>query len=102
MIQVKSKCVFPNRCMQIKNGKLHPCDFGTALYGLHISRCEMDYVDIENSASSKELKDKIDYFINQPYYRACGYCKPNVGLTSKAAEQGYMDFKKPIDLKAMR
>ena len=97
MIQKKKRCVQPPRCMQVKNGKLHPCDFGTALYSLGLGCYEMDYVDIENSNDSKELKEKIRAFVDQPYYRTCGHCAGMQGLTSKAAEQGYMDFKKPLN-----
>ncbi|NBJ02672.1 radical SAM protein [Lachnospiraceae bacterium] len=99
MIAKKAGCVQPPRCMQVKNGKLHPCDFATALYSLNLGRYEMDYVDIEHSVSSEELKKAIKAFIEQPYYRTCGHCAGMQGLTSKAAEQGYMDFKKPISEK---
>ncbi len=96
MIRKKKNCVQPPRCMQVKNGRLHPCDFGTALYSLGLGRYEMDYVDVANSPNRLDLKEKIRAFIDQPYYRVCGHCH-SMGLTSKAAEQGYMDFKKPID-----
>lgn len=96
MIGKKTKCVQPPRCMQIKNGKLHPCDFATALYSLHLGDYEMDYVDIEHAVSKEELKKAIRAFIEQPYYRTCGHCVGMQGLTSKAAEQGYMDFKRPL------
>lgn len=98
MIAKKRACIQPPRCMQVKNGKLHPCDFGTAVYSLGIADYEMDYVDIEHAASAEELHDKIRAYIDQPYYRTCGHCAGMKGLTSKAAEQGYMDFKKPLDL----
>lgn len=98
MIKKKADCIQPPRCMQVKNGKLHPCDFATALYSLNLGRYEMDYVDIEGSASVEDLKEKIREFIDQPYYRTCGHCTGMQSLTSKAAEQGYMDFKKPICL----
>lgn len=101
MIAKKKRCVQPPRCMQVKNGKLHPCDFGTALYGLDLSRDEMDYVDIEHASSSEDLKKQIRAFIDQPYYKICGHCLSMQGLTSKAAEQGYMDFKKPLKLEEM-
>lgn len=96
MIQKKGRCIPPKRCMQVKNGKLHPCDFGTALYSLGIADYEMDYVDIEKSVSIDELREQIRAYIDQPYYRTCGHCAGMLGLTSKAAEQGYMDFKKPL------
>ena len=101
MIVKKAACVQPPRCMQIKNGKLHPCDFATALYSLNLGRYEMDYVDIEHSESKEKLKEAIKNFIEQPYYRTCGHCTGMQGLTSKAAEQGYIDFKKPILSKKM-
>lgn len=98
MIAKKAACGQPPRCMQIKNGKLHPCDFATALYSLNLGRYEMDYVDIEHADSKETLKESIRAFIDQPYYRTCGHCTGMQGLTSKAAEQGYMDFKKPLNL----
>ncbi len=94
----KAACVQPPRCMQVKNGKLHPCDFATALYSLNLGRYEMDYIDIEHADSIESLRESIRAFIDQPYYRTCGHCAGMQELTSKAAEQGYMDFKKPLNL----
>ena len=70
--------------------------YATALYSLNLGRYEMDYVDIEKSVSIDELREQIRAYIDQPYYRTCGHCAGMLGLTSKAAEQGYMDFKKPL------
>ena len=95
MIAKKQACVQPPRCMQIKNGKLHPCDFGTAIYSLGIADYETDYIDFEKIDNIEELREKIRNYIDQPYYRVCGHCNYQ-GLSSKAAEQGYHDFKKPI------
>ena len=93
MSRKKQMCVQPPRCMQVKNGKLHPCDFGTALYSLGIADYEMDYIDIEHCDSIDNLREQIRAYIDQPYYKTCGHCAGMLGLTSKAAEQGYMDFK---------
>lgn len=97
MIKKKADCIQPPRCMQVKNGLLHPCDFATALYCLHIGEYEMDYVDLASYNSDAERKEAIRAFVDQPYYRTCGHCAGMQGLTSKAAEQGYMDFKKPLE-----
>lgn len=97
MIAKKQGCIQPPRCMQVKNGKLYPCDFGQSLHSLGLADYEMDYVDIEHATSTKDLKEKIRNYIDQPYYRSCGHCSFNNGTTSKAAEQGYMDFTKPLD-----
>lgn len=98
MKKKKEGCIQPPRCMQVKNGKLHPCDFGTAVYSLGIADYPMDYVDIKNTESIEELRSKIRSFIDQPYYRTCGHCEYSNGTTSKAAEQGYMDFTKKLNL----
>ena len=58
----------------------------------------------ENTAQEEmkeKLKEAIKNFIEQPYYRTCGHCTGMQGLTSKAAEQGYIDLKKPILSKKM-
>ncbi len=96
MMDKKKICVLPPRAMQVKNGKLHPCDFGTAVYSLGLGQYESDYVDLAGAASGKTLKKQIQDYMDQPYYRVCGHCTQNEGLTSKAAEQGYMDFKRPL------
>ena len=98
MIKKKQDCVFPIRCLMLKNGKLHPCDFAAALYCLHLADYETDYVDIEHTPDIDELKRRLQDFFDQPYYRACGHCRGQIGLTAKAAEQGYMDFKKPLNM----
>ena len=97
MIAKKKICVQPPRCMQVKNGKLHPCDFGTALYGLNIGRYEMDYVDIENTPDTAELKKKIHDFIDQPYYRTCGHCRIG-GIADRAGcfSPGQIIFRQKV------
>lgn len=80
---------------QIKNGKVHPCDFATAIYSLHVANYESDYIDLNNDFSKKELKEKLRQYINKPFYESCrhhGYPENEEQLTAKAAEQGYYDF----------
>lgn len=97
MTQKKQRCHHPPRCMMIKNGKLHPCDFAAAVYGLKIADYTTDYVNLEEVVEPKKLKEDIRNFIDQSYYQVCGHCHiGGMGITSKAAEQGYMDFKKPL------
>lgn len=97
MIQKKKACTQPPRCMQVKDGKLFPCDFGNAIYSLGIADYEMDYVDLKNSTSKEQLRESIRKFVDQPYYKSCGYCFSGNGTTTKAAEQGYIDFTKPLN-----
>lgn len=97
MTRKKQMCSMPPRCIVIKDGKLHPCDFGAAVYGLKIADYKTDYVCMDEFEEPSELKEEIRRYINQPYYQVCGHCHiGGMGITAKAAEQGYMDFKKPL------
>lgn len=98
MERKKRNCTHPPRCMMIKDGKLHPCDFAAAVYHLGIADYQGDYLELDSSISSEILKEEIRKFIEKPYYRVCGHCTGPQGITSKAAEQGYMDFKNPIQI----
>jgi organic radical activating enzyme len=81
---------------QLKNGKVHPCDFATAIYSLGIADYETDYVDLTEDIGTLEMKERLRKYINAPYYNSCGHHASSLSMTSKAAEQGYMDFKNPI------
>lgn len=80
---------------QIKNGKVHPCDFATAIYSLHIADYSGDYVDLNSGCSREVLREQLKQYINKPYYESCrhhGYLDSEKRLTAKAAEQGYENF----------
>ncbi|MCM1232506.1 MAG: radical SAM protein [Ruminococcus flavefaciens] len=82
---------------QIKNGKVHPCDFANSLYSLHVEDYESDYVDLNKNVSREELRKELQQYINRPFYESCrhhGYLEGEKQLTAKAAEQGYVDFLK--------
>lgn len=92
MIAQRKKCI---QWHQIKNGKIHPCDFATALYSLKIADYSTDYVDLTEDLPKDQMKKKIKEYIERPYYQSCGHHALNKKMTAKAAEQGYMDFKYP-------
>lgn len=88
----KSKCTHWH---QIKNGKVHPCDFATAIYSLHVADYESDYIDLNRDVPKEELKEQLRQYINKPFYESCrhhGYLETEERLTAKAAEQGYHNF----------
>jgi hypothetical protein len=91
LIAKKSSCVMPPRCVQLKNGKLHPCDFGSSVYNLGVADYPEDYVDISSTTLIPDLRKKIQEFLNAPFYRVCGHCEMSGSLTSKAGEQGFHD-----------
>lgn len=87
----KEDCVMPPRCVQLKNGKLHPCDFGSSVFNLEIADYPSDYVDVAATASIPDLRKRILAFMNAPYYKCCGHCEFSGTLTSQAGEQGVHD-----------
>lgn len=97
LVAQKQSCKMPPRCIMIKNGKVHPCDFAAAVHCLKIADYDTDYVQLDQFKDDLDRKDKIKAFLEQDYYQVCGHCEFR-GLTARAAEQGYMDFKKPLEL----
>lgn len=80
---------------QIKNGKVHPCDYANSLYSLHVADYPTDYVDLTRSVDSKVLKEELREYIDRPFYETCRHHAYEPGeekLTAKAAEQGYKSF----------
>lgn len=86
----RSNC--PN-WVQIKNGKVHPCDLGMSIYSLGVADNPCDYFDLTQELEPQEYKNKLKKFIEKPFYECCKYhYYEGQMLTEKAAEQGYMNF----------
>jgi len=81
------------RTDQLKNGKLHPCDFSNTVYNVHVADYASDYVDVAHIESMPELRKRIREYRNAPYYQTCGHCNACGDLTSNAGEQGFHEFK---------
>lgn len=80
---------------QIKNGKVHPCDFANSIYSLHVADYTSDYVDLNKNISKEELREELKEYFERPFYESCrhhGYLENEKRLTAKAAEQGYINF----------
>lgn len=99
-IKRRSTCI---NYYQIKNGKVFPCDFATAINNLGIADYKSDYIDLTEEISTEERKKIMIDYLNRPYYESCAHhirgAEDNikgVGMTEKAAVQGYIDFKKPL------
>lgn len=90
-IDRKAKC---DHWHQVKNGKVHPCDFANSIYSLGVADYKTDYVDLTEDISAAEMKEKLRAYIDRPFYETCGYHASSKGMTAMAAEQGYFDFKR--------
>ena len=84
----KAKCNLPERCRQVMDGKLYPCLYSVSLYEIGIADYPEDYVDL----SGENLSEKIQEFMDRPFYRSCGHCEGSGGSTGMAGEQGFYDF----------
>lgn len=89
--KMKSKkeiCKIPERCLQIMDGKLYPCLYSVSLHGIGIADYPEDYVEL----SGDQLSDRIQKFMEKPFYYSCGHCGGAGGSTGMAGEQGFFDF----------
>jgi len=87
MIQRKKDCD-PVRCMQVKDGKLFPCDFIQSVHSLELEDDPGNYVDL----SRGDLREAIREFWCNSYYPACARCKGCGGTVSIAGKQGFADM----------
>lgn len=91
LLKRKANCVFPERCMQVMDGKLYPCLYSISLHGVGVADYPMDYVNLVGD----RLPDRIRQFIDAPYYMSCRHCDKSQGTTNMAGEQGFYDFVTP-------
>lgn len=91
MTKLKQGCTMPPRNLQIKNGKVHTCDKGVAIYNIGIADYPTDYVDLTEKLALSEKRRKFMEFVNRPFYYTCGHC--NVGIEAvESACQGKIDM----------
>lgn len=85
---------------QLKNGKVHPCDLANSIYSLEIADYPDSYFDLTQDLNRSEMKEALKKYLEKDFYEVCRHHdRPQNGklMTAKAAEQGYMDFKKPLE-----
>ena len=95
----KDSCLAPLSCMQIKNGKLHPCDFGNAVTSLGLSSDPSNVVDLTD-ADITRLRGSIRAYMDLPFHEVCGRCRDDIysfgsDVDGIAGEQGKLDFVTP-------
>lgn len=83
----KDKCIMPPRNLQIRDGKVHTCDRGVALYGMGVADYPEDYFELNMSETLEKKRQLFREFIERPYYRTCGHCGGAYG-TAPSALQG--------------
>lgn len=87
MTQKKAKCPMPPRNLQIRDGKVHICDRGVALYAMGVADYPEDYFELNMSESLDRKRQLFREFLDRPYYRTCGHCGETYG-TAPSALQG--------------
>lgn len=97
LTEKKRGCVSPQGAMQLRGGKLHPCDFSNAVHSI-VRDYPGDYVVTDGDTPIPELRARIRAFMEAPYYQTCDHCRGPLGFTSGAGVQGKADFvTRPTD-----
>ncbi|MCI9191669.1 MAG: hypothetical protein HFH84_19225 [Lachnospiraceae bacterium] len=87
MTEMKQGCTLPARNLQVKNGKIHICDKGVAIYNMGLADYPTDYLDLTQNVSGEELREAFRLFDNRPFYYSCGHCE-KVSASVESAIQG--------------
>ena len=90
MTTKKQACPMPPRNLQIRDGKIHVCDRGVALYAMGKKYYPEDCFEINENIPLDEKRQKFREFVNKPYYKTCGHCDKNYG-EAPSALQGKID-----------
>ena len=90
MIRKKQNCPMPPRNLQVRDGKVHVCDRGVALYAMGVADYPEDYFDLTKEGSLEERRKLFREFVNRPFYHTCGHCSKTYG-NAPSALQGKMD-----------
>ena len=90
MINKKSNCPMPPRNLQIRDGKIHVCDRGVALYAMGVADYPEDYFDLTEENVLEKKRELFREFVNRPFYYTCGHCGSAYG-TAPSALQGKID-----------
>ncbi len=95
MTQKKQHCLMPPRNLQIRDGRVHVCDRGVALYAMGIADYPEDYYLLTQPGTRLERRQKFREFVDRPFYYTCGHCGSGTVMSAPSAIQGRMDVFDP-------
>jgi len=89
MVNKKDACGV--KFLYVFDGKIFPCAFSLSLYDLDVADYKTDYVELEPSKSTEQLRKEIVEMVSRRFYHSCSHCETfgSPALTNVAAEQGY-------------
>lgn len=90
MTKKKQACKMPPRNLQIRDGKVHTCDRGVALYAMGKVDYKDDYFELTKEGSLEERRRLFREFVDRPFYYTCGHCGKRYG-DAPSAIQGKID-----------
>lgn len=89
MCENRNACDFPY--LFVYNHKIFPCTMALTLNDLDIVNYPTDYVDIRQTNTPEELREKIMHMMRRTFYFSCGHCDDDGGIVYAAGEQGFND-----------
>ncbi len=90
MTRKKQMCLMPPRNLQIRDGKVHVCDRGVALYAMGVADYPEDYFCLTQKRTLEEKRRLFREFVDRPFYYTCGHCGKSYG-NAPSALQGKID-----------
>lgn len=96
-IEKKANCNSRETCKTIQNGVYYPCSTTAGMGSHHLAQFENDWVGIDSSASTEELRNRIRQIDEQPYYESCDHCGEGGKELALAGEQGISESYIHID-----
>lgn len=90
MTKKKQACPTPPRNVQIRDGKIHVCDKGVALYAMGVADYPEDYYVLTQEGSLEERREQFRQFSDKPFYYTCGHCSEK-SEAAPSALQGKID-----------
>lgn len=90
----KAACLMPPRNLQIRDGKVHTCDRGVALYAMGVADYPSDYFVLDQELPLEKKRRRFREFVDRPFYHTCGHCgrnKDGISTIAPSAMQGIMN-----------
>lgn len=92
LIQKKQRCLMPPRNLQIRDGKVHTCDRGVAIYSMGVADYPTDYFDLHMDKPLCKKRKLFREFVDRPFYYTCDHCGAEEGIQeAPSAIQGRFD-----------
>lgn len=90
-VSMKSGCNSTVSCKTVQNGVYYPCSTTAGIGSHQLADYPDDWVIIDETQSSEELRKKILYVDERHFYESCNHCCEGGKMLALPGEQGLCD-----------